>query len=77
MCPLFSAEMYYLLSQTKKKQLAIEEKKKAIDTTIKAYNIEQGKSKEEQRSLWTICKDIREEWSIKHKKSIVIRVFQS
>ena len=74
MCPLLSAKMRRPLSQTKKKQLASEEKEKAIDAAIEAYNIEQGKPKEEQRSLQRICKDIGEEWSIKHKKSIVINL---
>ncbi|KAG1717920.1 hypothetical protein EDB19DRAFT_1921662 [Suillus lakei] len=59
-------------SQTKKKQLTNQEKERAITAAVKAYNIEQDKPKEEQRSLWKIWKDVKEDWLTKHKKHIII-----
>lgn len=64
--------MRHPLSQTKKKQLASEEKEMAITAAVEAYNLEQEKSKEEWRSLRRICKDIGEEWFTKHRKHVVI-----
>ncbi|KAG1877153.1 hypothetical protein C8R48DRAFT_563161, partial [Suillus tomentosus] len=59
-------------SQTKKKQLASQGKENAITAAVETYKIEQDKPKEEQRSLRRICKDVKEDWFIKHKKHVVI-----
>lgn len=58
-------------SQTKKKQLASQEKERAITDAINVYKNEQDKPKEERRSLWRIYTDVKD-WFTKHKKHIVI-----
>ncbi|KAG1728242.1 hypothetical protein EDD22DRAFT_961088 [Suillus occidentalis] len=70
--PTLLQKIRHPYSQTKKKQLASQEKERAITDAINAYKNEQDKPKEERRSLRRICADVKEDWFTKHKKHIVI-----